>query len=709
MDPPAKSAQDYLNAAEAAARLDQAYAALEAITIPPEPEPEPVPILDPGPPQPVDPEVVVQWQGEWTWERAYTRGQLVSFRGSSYLALEDNELREPDEAPGIWALVAKRGRQGERGATGQEGDRGPRGYTGSPGAAGPQGLQGVKGDTGDSGGGGSTFVVPAIVLGAAAAAGVANSVIRSDSTIVAFDATAPTTSAVGDAAATGSQAVAARRDHAHGREAFGSPGNSAVGDTAGDGVATTLPRSDHRHGREAFGSPAASAVGDAGADGAATTVARSNHVHARESFAAPAASAVADAGTTGTATTLVHSDHKHAREGFGLPAASAVGDAQATGTATTVPHSDHVHARESFGAASGLLLKSTAANGSGTSPLRADASIKAFDTTAPTTSAFGDAAATGSVDFAARRDHVHGREAENPIRVASTAIADPLTLPAGRDIIVPITGTSPSVQSLTAKAAGSRATLEFASAGATVKNTGNLKLISDYRSSTLGTLTLECDGTNWIETCRLPPGFDVPTVILGTSGSEGTAITPMRTDATIAAFDATAPTTQALGDAAAVGTAAFAARRDHKHGMPTEVRCHAYHSTTQSINDITATALNFDSERYDNDTMHDTVTNNSRVKATHAGVYDIVGSIAYAANATGYRQARLRLNGTTYLAIQLQPSAGAGVETVVVVSTQYTLAATDYIELVAFHSAGTAINSNNDANYAPFLAMKAIV
>lgn len=61
-----------------------------------------------------------------------------------------------------------------------------------------------------------SFATPAIVLGTAAAAGSAGTVIRSDSTIVAFDATAPTTQAFGDAAATGSAAVAAKRDHKHG-------------------------------------------------------------------------------------------------------------------------------------------------------------------------------------------------------------------------------------------------------------------------------------------------------------------------------------------------------------------------------------------------------------------------------------------------------------------------------------------------------------
>jgi hypothetical protein len=65
-------------------------------------------------------------------------------------------------------------------------------------------------------GGAISYATPAIVLGTAAAAGAATTVIRSDSTIVAFDATVPTTAAAADAAATGSVAFAARRDHRHG-------------------------------------------------------------------------------------------------------------------------------------------------------------------------------------------------------------------------------------------------------------------------------------------------------------------------------------------------------------------------------------------------------------------------------------------------------------------------------------------------------------
>lgn len=76
------------------------------------------------------------------------------------------------------------------------------------------------------GSGGASFATPAIVLGTAAAAGAATTTIRSDATIVAFDATAPTTQAFGDAAAAGSAAVAARRDHKHAMPAAPATGSS---------------------------------------------------------------------------------------------------------------------------------------------------------------------------------------------------------------------------------------------------------------------------------------------------------------------------------------------------------------------------------------------------------------------------------------------------------------------------------------------------
>jgi hypothetical protein len=113
-------------------------------------------------------------------------------------------------------------------------------------------------DTG--GGSGATFGTPAIVLGTAAAAGSIDEVIRRDSTIVAFDATAPTTQAIGDTAATGSAAVAARRDHLHGEPSF-----------AGTGSASTIAHSDHTHTGGGGGSVTDAILGQSGVGGATIT------------------------------------------------------------------------------------------------------------------------------------------------------------------------------------------------------------------------------------------------------------------------------------------------------------------------------------------------------------------------------------------------------------------------------------------------------
>lgn len=121
------------------------------------------------------------------------------------------------------------------------------------------------------------FAAPSLTLGTSNIAGAATTVISSNSTILAFDATAPTTSAVGDSAATGSAAITARRDHRHGRESFAT--NTVVLSTAaGAGVATTLIRSDATI--AAFDTTAPAAVdGTAAATGSAAFAARRDHVH----------------------------------------------------------------------------------------------------------------------------------------------------------------------------------------------------------------------------------------------------------------------------------------------------------------------------------------------------------------------------------------------------------------------------------------------
>jgi len=72
------------------------------------------------------------------------------------------------------------------------------------------------------------YDTPALTLGVANAAGAADTVIRSDATILAFDVVNPVTLAVATAAAPGVATVTARRDHAHAITSSSNPGAAAA-------------------------------------------------------------------------------------------------------------------------------------------------------------------------------------------------------------------------------------------------------------------------------------------------------------------------------------------------------------------------------------------------------------------------------------------------------------------------------------------------
>jgi hypothetical protein len=125
-------------------------------------------------------------------------------------------------------------------------------------------------------------------------------------------------------------------------------------------------------------------------------------------------------------------------------------------------------------------------------------------------------------------------------------------------------------------------------------------------------------------------------------------------------------------------------------------RASVYHNTTQSLTSGSAAALNFNSEDFDVGTLHDTVTNNTRVTipANNAGVYLVVGGTQFAANATGFRQLELRLNGTTVLATVSLPVNGA-TPTVAQIAAVVSLSVADYLELIATQNSGGALNAGS--------------
>ena len=208
-----------------------------------------------------------------------------------------------------------------------------------------------------------------------------------------------------------------------------------------------------------------------------------------------------------------------------------------------------------------------------------------------------------------------------------------------------------------------------------------------------------------------PTSFSPPDLTLSTSNSSGSA-GALRADDTVLVYDTTLPDAITFGQSGATGSASTSARRDHAHAMATEttntIACGAYNDADISIANTTTTVVALNSEAYDTDSMHDPSTNNSRVKATTAGTYQILGSIGWASNATGRRLIYLRYNGS-----------GSG-ETVEVdtnqngahymqVSAQHVFTADQYVELLVYQSSGGALNITNSGVVMPALSMQKVI
>ncbi len=157
-----------------------------------------------------------------------------------------------------------------------------------------------------------SFATPgSSAIGDAAASGSASTLARSDHVHGREAFANPVASAPGDTMAPGVASTVARSDHKHAREALGVTSivagtNVTVSDATG-AVTVNAP---------AFATPGSSAIGDAAASGSASTIARSDHVHGREAFGTPVVvNAQTTALATGSLTTVARSDHVHTVSG----------------------------------------------------------------------------------------------------------------------------------------------------------------------------------------------------------------------------------------------------------------------------------------------------------------------------------------------------------------------------------------------------------
>ncbi len=134
------------------------------------------------------------------------------------------------------------------------------------------------------------------------------------------------------------------------------------------------------------------------------------------------------------------------------------------------------------------------------------------------------------------------------------------------------------------------------------------------------------------------------------------------------------------------------------YGAPS---CRVYHNAAQSIANATETSLAFNTERFDNDTMH-AAGDDTKITFTTAGRYFLAVSVEFPANATGYRQVSIRHSvGTVKVAVDLLPVSSAGATSALSADTVYAMAAAEYVDARVYQSSGGALNVNSTSAYSP--------
>ncbi len=127
----------------------------------------------------------------------------------------------------------------------------------------------------------------------------------------------------------------------------------------------------------------------------------------------------------------------------------------------------------------------------------------------------------------------------------------------------------------------------------------------------------------------------------------------------------------------------------------------------QNIPHNTTTVHAFNSEHYDTDNIHDNSVNNSRLTCRTAGKYLIIGQIAWGVNIVGQRLLAIRFNGSDRIGA-VRADAISAIYGQNEVSTIYSLAVNEYVELRVWQNSGDTVTSTVITPLCPTFMMQRI-
>lgn len=152
------------------------------------------------------------------------------------------------------------------------------------------------------------------------------------------------------------------------------------------------------------------------------------------------------------------------------------------------------------------------------------------------------------------------------------------------------------------------------------------------------------------------------------------------------------------------GTTWIADGQSGSGGFPVNMPgCQLTASAALTIPNTGPTPVQFNTEEFDPQGMHDNSTNNSRITIAEPGTYLLTGTVNWDINATGGRVLAIMKNGTNIL-VDNQTAAVATYRTTQAVTTLAQLTAGDYVELTALQDTAGNLNIVVDSLYRPIFA-----
>ena len=134
--------------------------------------------------------------------------------------------------------------------------------------------------------------------------------------------------------------------------------------------------------------------------------------------------------------------------------------------------------------------------------------------------------------------------------------------------------------------------------------------------------------------------------------------------------------------------------------------CQVYRNSNLSLTNNTDTVVAYNLESFDTANMHDAVTNTSRITIPTGGggLYQILTTGIFAANATGVRRLDILLNGGTLIGRSGQ-TGSSSINAFMQTEAIYRLNAGDYVETQVYQNSGGALNFEYAASYASFFTV----